>query len=265
MLLYFFASIDINYFHCKKIIEILKETEADSKNLFGRYGSKRMKDWQDILRLYEKDNLYLAEASQMLIRNINYEIPSFKKQIQKFEQTGHVSNFFFFLIYNLSFLFSLKKIFTNKTFIYQELDKKEAEYKKNENTARIDFQNLCKQLGIPGKKIKRELVDRISELPGIYDRVSKKTKCLENVIDFYSAFVKFVAGRVHDGGCVPMVQYVVEKGNTTTYEWIYNEAPLSLVEPKLNIDLEDDGDSDQLENDAVINLPIFPSPFYLIN
>lgn len=26
----------INYFHCLKIIEILKETEADTKNLFGR-------------------------------------------------------------------------------------------------------------------------------------------------------------------------------------------------------------------------------------
>lgn len=26
----------INYFHCLKIVEILKETEADSKNLFGR-------------------------------------------------------------------------------------------------------------------------------------------------------------------------------------------------------------------------------------
>lgn len=26
----------INYFHCSKIIDILKETEADTKNLFGR-------------------------------------------------------------------------------------------------------------------------------------------------------------------------------------------------------------------------------------
>lgn len=68
-------------------MEILKETEADTKNLFGRYGSQRMKDWQEILRLYEKDNVYLAEAAQMLMRNVNYEVPSIKKQIQKLEQS----------------------------------------------------------------------------------------------------------------------------------------------------------------------------------
>lgn len=50
-----------------------------------------MKDWQEIVRLYEHDNVYLAEAAQMLTRNINYEVPGFKKRIQKFEQTGHVS------------------------------------------------------------------------------------------------------------------------------------------------------------------------------
>lgn len=69
----------------------MKETEADTRNLFGRYGSQRMKDWQEILRLYEKDNVYLAEAAQMLMRNVNYEVPSIKKQIQKLEQSLTVS------------------------------------------------------------------------------------------------------------------------------------------------------------------------------
>ena len=77
---------DINYFHCLKIIEILRETEAGSKNFFGSYGSQRMKDWQEIVRLYEKDNVYLAEAAQMLIRNVNYEVPGLKKQIAKCQQ-----------------------------------------------------------------------------------------------------------------------------------------------------------------------------------
>lgn len=39
-------TLDINYFHCKEIVEILKETEKDSKNIFGYYSSQRMKDWQ---------------------------------------------------------------------------------------------------------------------------------------------------------------------------------------------------------------------------
>lgn len=90
---------DINYFYCVKIVEILKETEVDTKNLFGRYGSQRMKDWQEILRLYERDNVYLAEAAQMLMRNVNYEVPSIKKQIQKLEQSLIVNIFIY--IYNM--------------------------------------------------------------------------------------------------------------------------------------------------------------------
>ena len=82
---------DINYFHCLQIVEILKETEADTRSLFGRYGSQRMKDWQEVVRLYEKDNVYLAEAAQILMRNVAYEIPGIKKSITKYEQVQHVS------------------------------------------------------------------------------------------------------------------------------------------------------------------------------
>lgn len=38
-----FSLIDIHYFHCLRIVEILKGTEASSKNIFGRYSSQRMK------------------------------------------------------------------------------------------------------------------------------------------------------------------------------------------------------------------------------
>lgn len=53
----------------------------------------------------------------------------------------------------------------------QECDKKAGEYMKNEASIRSEFLTLCKQLGIKGEKIKRELVERIQELPGIYDEV----------------------------------------------------------------------------------------------
>ncbi len=69
----------------------MKETEADTRSLFGRYGSQRMKDWQEVVRLYEKDNVYLAEAAQILMRNVAYEIPGIKKSITKYEQVQHVS------------------------------------------------------------------------------------------------------------------------------------------------------------------------------
>ncbi|EDM05829.1 CDK5 regulatory subunit associated protein 3, isoform CRA_d [Rattus norvegicus] len=76
----------IHYFHCLRIVDLLKGTEASTKNIFGRYSSQRMKDWQEIISLYEKDNTYLVELSSLLVRNVNYEIPSLKKQIAKCQQ-----------------------------------------------------------------------------------------------------------------------------------------------------------------------------------
>ncbi|XP_014214737.1 CDK5RAP3-like protein [Copidosoma floridanum] len=210
----------INYFHCKKIVEILKETEADTKNLFGRYGSQRMKDWQEIVHLYEKDNVYLAEAAQMLIRNINYEVPGIKKLIQKLEQTKN------------------------------ELGKKKADYKKSENIAKSEFNNLCKQLGISGVRIKRELTERIVELPEIYDKIARSVKSLDKVVEFYDAFVEYTLGAKHNGGCVPLLKYLIEKGNTTTYEWTYGEAPLSINEPSLNFNVDDDVGNNE-KNDTI--------------
>ena len=54
---------------------------------------------------------------------------------------------------------------------FQECDKKHADYLKNEASSKTEFLNLCKQLGIKGDKIKKELVERLQELPDIYDKV----------------------------------------------------------------------------------------------
>lgn len=211
----------INYFHCQKIIEILKETEANSKNFFGSYGSQRMKDWQEIVRLYEKDNGYLAEAAQMLIRNVNYEVPSLKKQIAKCEQ------------------------------LQVECDKKEAEYVKARNVVRGEFQTLCKQLGIQGQMIKHELVNLIAELPDIYSKLADSVKTLAQAVEFYTEFVKFIFGKEHPGGCVPLLKYMIEHGNVTTYEWKYGEPPLKIEEPPLNIKFEDETADAHTDDNAI--------------
>lgn len=52
---------DINYFHCLEIVKILKGTsEGEKKNIFGQYSSQKMKDWNDIIRIYEKDCMFLG-------------------------------------------------------------------------------------------------------------------------------------------------------------------------------------------------------------
>ncbi|XP_059054573.1 CDK5RAP3-like protein [Achroia grisella] len=199
----------INYFHCQKIIEILKETEADTKNLFGRYGSQRMKDWQDVLKSYDRENLYLAEAAQMLVRNISYEIPGLKKQIAKEEQ------------------------------MQVECEKKHTDYLKNEASSKSEFLTLCKQLGIKGNRIKRELVERLQELPELYDKIGQSLKPLLPGIQLYSAFTKYVLGDKATE-VVLLLQYVVEHGNTTVYEWSYGEPPLSVEPDPIHIELDDE-------------------------
>ncbi|XP_018374093.1 PREDICTED: CDK5 regulatory subunit-associated protein 3 isoform X1 [Trachymyrmex cornetzi] len=211
----------INYFYCVKIVKILKETEADTKNLFGRYGSQRMKDWQEILRLYEKENVYLAEVAQMLMRNVNYEVPSIKKQIQKLEQ------------------------------LLAELEKKEAEYKKSENIAHMEYNILCKQLGVTGyNTVRRELMDKVKELPEIYQKVAEKTKRLDKVVEFYSAFVEFTFDQQYNSDCVSMIKYIIGKGNTTMFEYTYGEVPASIIEPPLNIKVDEDESNKQSSVDA---------------
>lgn len=212
----------INYFHCLKIVDILKETEADSKNIFGRYGSQRMKDWQEIIQLYQRDNVYLAEAAQILIRNINYEVPSLRKQIAKLEQ------------------------------LQNECTKKAKDYAKSENIARSEFNASCKQLGIEGKQIKRELIDLLDELPKIYAEVAENFKSIKPSSELYTEFLKYNSSKDNSNiDCVPLLKYIIENGNTTTYEWTYGEKPVTIEMPSINITDDTTENTNQGAGDAI--------------
>lgn len=195
----------INYFHCLKIVEILKETEADSRNVFGRYGSQRMKDWQEIVRMYEKDNVYLSEAAQMLVRNVQYEVPGLKKQILKCEQ------------------------------MQSECERRETELKKQENSARNDFNASCQKLSIQGENIKKELVERCLELPLVYKEMGLALKSLGPCAKFYRAFTDFMCGIDDQRKCIPLLSFITENGNTTTYEWIHKKKPVKVEEPVFHV------------------------------
>nr|XP_018907378.1 PREDICTED: CDK5 regulatory subunit-associated protein 3 [Bemisia tabaci] len=201
----------INYFHCLRIIEILKETEADTKSFFGSYGSKRMKDWQEIVRLYQKDNIYLAEASNLLIRNIKYEIPALKKQISKCQQTQ------------------------------QECEKKEAQHAKTAKSAQNEINNLKKQLGIQSDNIQQDLSERIKTLPEIYDRIASKVKSVLPAVSFYT---KFVEENMEMKVSVTLINFVADRGNATTYEWQYDEAPSRIEGIETNIVVEENNEED---------------------
>ncbi|XP_074653512.1 CDK5 regulatory subunit-associated protein 3-like [Tubulanus polymorphus] len=209
----------INYFHCLRIVEILKDTEANTKNIFGRYSSQRMKDWNEIVQLYEKDGIYLAEVAQLLTRNVNYEIPSLKKQIAKCKQT------------------------------HDETIKKEAEYVTLENEFKQKYHAACKQMDIPGVRIKTELMALLNDLPSELDNVVKSTSNLSSAVEYCRSFVQFISGSSnHQSSSFRMLDHLMTKGNTTIYEWKNGEAPRRVEETPLDIEFEDEEEkSDQID------------------
>ncbi|XP_059181078.1 CDK5 regulatory subunit-associated protein 3 [Centropristis striata] len=189
----------IHYFHCLRIVEILKGTEASSKNIFGRYSSQRMKDWQEIVSLYEEDNIYLAEVASLLIRNVSYEGPALRKQLAKAQQ------------------------------LQQELSRREVECQSSAADLRERYYSACKQYGITGENVPRELQALVKDLPAVLDEVGKDAAKLEELIKLYTAFTNFVCEWSEP--VLPMLTFVQEKGNPTFYEWRTGKVPTVVERP----------------------------------
>ena len=218
---------NINYFHCLKIIDILKETEKDSKNFFGSYGSQRMKDWQQIVKMYEGDNIYLAEAASVISQNVCYEGPGLKKAIAKCDTSE------------------------------QDCDKKEDSIKRRVTELEAEFAKECKELGISGQgSIRKEVIDLAKGLPETYDSIAEDAKSLMEACETYEMFVKKALGQDCKEEIIGNLKFLIENGNVTTYEWKYKEKPISIEENVLVFedeedDKEDNGDEIDFGDDAI--------------
>ncbi|XP_071378953.1 CDK5 regulatory subunit-associated protein 3 [Centroberyx affinis] len=189
----------IHYFHCLRIVEILKGTEASSKNIFGRYSSQRMKDWQEIVSLYEADNVYLAETASLLSRSVSYEGPALRKQVAKAKQ------------------------------LQQELSRREVECQSSAADLRERYYTACKQYGITGENVARELQALVKDLPTVLGEVGKDAAKLQEHIQLYSTFTNFVCEWSEP--VLPMLAFAQRRGNTTFYEWRTGEAPTVVDRP----------------------------------
>lgn len=205
---------NINYFHCLKIVEFLKETEKDSKNFFGSYGSQRMKDWQQIVKLYQGDNIYLAEAASVLAQNVVYEGPGIKKSLAKCDQ------------------------------VEQDCDKKEENIKKRVIELQEEFNKECRELGISGEgSIKKEIIGLAKGLPEIYQEIADEARGLNEACKLY---VEFVKGMLDEGVTEEVLgnlMFLIEYGNATTYQWKYREKPISVEESEIVFE-DEEGEED---------------------
>ncbi|XP_042363836.1 CDK5 regulatory subunit-associated protein 3 [Plectropomus leopardus] len=204
----------IHYFHCLRIVEILKGTEASSKNIFGRYSSQRMKDWQEIVSLYEADNVYLAEVASLLSRSVSYEGPALRKQLAKAQQ------------------------------LQQELSRREVECQSSAADLRERYYAACKQYGITGENVPRELQALVKDLPMVLEEVGKDAAKLEEQIQLYTAFTNFVSEWSEP--VLPMLTFALKRGNATFYEWQTGNVPTVIERPAV-----EEAPSETLTEDAI--------------
>nr|XP_041577511.1 CDK5 regulatory subunit-associated protein 3 isoform X5 [Taeniopygia guttata] len=191
----------LHYFHCLRIVEILKGTEASTKNLFGRYSSQRMKDWQEIVSLYEKDNAYLAELSSLLCRSVSYEVPALRRQRGRWQQAQ------------------------------QELARREDECQLRAGELRERFLSSCRQYGIAGEDVHQELLAQAQALPSLLSRVGDGASALGDAIELYQACVAFVCDSP-GAAALPLLRHVASHGNSSVFRWRTGREPQRLERPE---------------------------------
>lgn len=71
------------YAEVKEVFRGLTEgtEEGRNKNFLGRYKSQLVLDWQVLMRIYEKDNLYLAEYGKVVQQLLSFDVPAQRKQL----------------------------------------------------------------------------------------------------------------------------------------------------------------------------------------
>uniref|UniRef100_A0AAV2LCD4 Uncharacterized protein n=1 Tax=Knipowitschia caucasica TaxID=637954 RepID=A0AAV2LCD4_KNICA len=103
-----------------------------------------------------------SELASLLSRNVSYEGPALRKQISKAQQ------------------------------LQQELSRREIECQNSAADLRERYYAACKQYGITGENVARELQGLVKDLPAVLDEVGGDAAKLEKQIQLYAAFTNFV-------------------------------------------------------------------------
>jgi hypothetical protein len=203
------------------MMTLLKEAnESDAKNFFGQYVSKRMKDWSDILKLYEKDNIHLADASHILQSQINYDLPAYKKSSEQSRKQA------------------------------EEMERKQVEWEKNLVQYQHKYQQSIQELNIEGLDIRNEIILLQNEIPSMLNNIVIQSKhtLIQEAIQFYEEFNKFTCGpkdkEIDNSTILPTLKNIIRsKEEDTKVDVTSNAVPESPEEIEIDWTVIDSKDT----------------------
>lgn len=96
------------------------------------------------------------------------------------------------------------------------------------------------------------MLELLKELATIYEETAEKIKIVKPAIELYVAFNKFLSGQDIEFDILPTLSFLINHGNTTTYQFIYGEKPLKVEEPEiLSIDADKESNEIDLDGDGI--------------
>ncbi|CAI5506355.1 unnamed protein product [Closterium sp. Naga37s-1] len=156
---------DVGYVEAKRVRDILAAARPSERTIFGGLAGPA-REWDAVVRTYERDSVFLGEAAQILVHNTNYDIPYWQKHRARAQQQLEESN------------------------------RKELDCRRLAAAAAKGFQQACSDLGIKGLDVRNELKGLVAQLPGVFQGVVTilSGESVGQAVYYYQSAVAFAHG-----------------------------------------------------------------------